>query len=259
MSQGRRRSARPSASAPAALCSPGCPGRRGERRMRAILCVAPRSAPMSWRCADRRCRSPAPAVLRLGPGRRPDFADPLMLAAATRTIPAAPFTPGLEVAGKIDAVGVGVGRSRVGRRVMAFSIVAACRYALARAATSCRSPRHGRGDGRRLRRRLRDRPRRAHVARRPACRARRCWSTAPPAASASPRCSSAKAIGATVIATARGPDSSRSPAGRRRPAWTAREPDVVEGGSCATRPAGKVPDVVFDPVGGAVRAASLKA
>ena len=49
-----------------------------------------------------------------------NFADSLMLRGQYQEKPPLPFTPGLEVAGEIEAVGAGVAGLEPGRRVMAF-------------------------------------------------------------------------------------------------------------------------------------------
>ncbi len=88
--------------------------------MRAVLCEA-------WG---------EPEVLRLGAAEAPapgagevrlavhaagvNFADILMIAGTYQEKPALPFTPGLEAAGVVEAVGAGVTRVRAGDRVLAL-------------------------------------------------------------------------------------------------------------------------------------------
>ena len=63
-----------------------------------------------------------------------NFADGLMLAGRSQEKPHLPFTPGLELAGEIDAVGAGAGSLRVGQRVLAVVAHGAfAEYAVARA------------------------------------------------------------------------------------------------------------------------------
>jgi NADPH2:quinone reductase len=63
-----------------------------------------------------------------------NFADLLMLQGRYQEKPPLPFTPGLELAGEIDAVGAGVNGLAVGQRVLAFVDRGAfAEYAVARA------------------------------------------------------------------------------------------------------------------------------
>jgi NADPH2:quinone reductase len=63
-----------------------------------------------------------------------NFADLLMLQGRYQEKPPLPFTPGLELAGEIDAVGAGVSGFEVGQRVLAFVDRGAfAEYAVARA------------------------------------------------------------------------------------------------------------------------------
>lgn len=87
--------------------------------MRAILCRA-LEGPDALELAE--LPEPAPGACGVRIRVRAagvNFADQLMLTGRYQEKPLVPFTPGLEVAGEIDAVGAGVRGLEVGRRVLA--------------------------------------------------------------------------------------------------------------------------------------------
>lgn len=64
--------------------------------------------------------SPGPGQVRIAVAAAGvNFADSLMIAGRYQERPALPFVPGLEVAGRVDAVGAGVEEVAVGQRVLA--------------------------------------------------------------------------------------------------------------------------------------------
>ena len=158
-----------------------------------------------------------------------NFADSLMLAGQYQEKPALPFTPGLELAGQIEAVGAGVRGLAPGQRVWRWSSHGASPSRRWRAPrTWSAAGRHGR---------------RSPPPVSPSPTARR---TAPCAGgptctrarAARARCGGGvgltavecgKAIGATVIATARGEEKlavAREHGADADDTWTARMPDL---------------------------------
>src|SRR5262249_10330749 len=91
------------------------------RAMRAVQCRA-------WGELDNIDLAEVPSPPPPGPGEVAievaaagvNFADILMTAGKYQEHPLPPFTPGLEVAGRVAAVGPGVGRVRPGDRVLAM-------------------------------------------------------------------------------------------------------------------------------------------
>jgi len=89
--------------------------------MRAVQCKA-------WGELDNIALAQVPAAAAPGPGRVAidvvaagvNFADVLMITGKYQERPLPPFTPGLEVAGRVRAVGEGVSRLRPGDRVLAM-------------------------------------------------------------------------------------------------------------------------------------------
>src|SRR3954464_2887301 len=108
---------------PASHVRPGPLGWRPLRLevpMRAIVCRA-LQGPDSLELVDLPVPEPGACGVRIRVrAAGVNFADSLMLRGQYQEKPPLPFTPGLEVAGEIEAVGAGVAGLEPGRRVMAF-------------------------------------------------------------------------------------------------------------------------------------------
>jgi NADPH2:quinone reductase len=88
--------------------------------MRAVLCEA-WGEPEVLRLGEVEVRSPGPGEVRLAVhAAGVNFADILMVAGQYQEKPPFPFTPGLEAAGVVEAVGEGVTRVAPGDRVLAL-------------------------------------------------------------------------------------------------------------------------------------------
>jgi NADPH2:quinone reductase len=91
-----------------------------EEPMRAIVCRA-LEGPDSLECTDLPEPEPGACGVRIRVrAAGVNFADSLMLKGQYQERPPLPFTPGLEVAGEIDAVGAGVRGLAPGQRVLAI-------------------------------------------------------------------------------------------------------------------------------------------
>lgn len=227
--------------------------------MRAVLCDQ-WGGPEVLRVADVEPPVPGPGEVALAVhAAGVNFADILMVAGQYQEKPAFPFSPGLEAAGTVSAVGPGVGRVAPGDRVLAltdwgtfaesavaaesdvFPIPAAMDFATAAGFPIAYGTAHGALTWR---------------AGLKAGEALLVHGAAGGAGLAAVEVG--RALGATVIATARGPD--RLAVARAHGADhlidTAAE-DIRARVKAAT--GGRGADVVFDPVGGAVFEASLRA
>ncbi|MGD9510698.1 MAG: alcohol dehydrogenase catalytic domain-containing protein, partial [Geminicoccaceae bacterium] len=102
--------------------------------MRAVVCRELRG-PDALEVADLPLPEPGACGVRIRVrAAGVNFADGLMLTGRYQERPALPFTPGLELAGEIDAVGAGVRGLAVGQRVLAVvGHGAFAEYAVARA------------------------------------------------------------------------------------------------------------------------------
>ena len=88
--------------------------------MRAVLCEA-WGEPEVLRLGEVETPDPGPGEVRLAVhAAGVNFADILMVAGQYQEKPAFPFTPGLEAAGVVEAVGPGVTRVAPGDRVLAL-------------------------------------------------------------------------------------------------------------------------------------------
>ncbi|MFW5748596.1 MAG: NADPH:quinone oxidoreductase family protein [Chloroflexota bacterium] len=88
--------------------------------MKAMLCHAP-GAPAALKLEDIATPEPGPGELRIQvKACGVNFADTLIIAAGYQVKPPYPFSPGMEVAGVVDAVGEGVNNYKPGDRVMAI-------------------------------------------------------------------------------------------------------------------------------------------
>ena len=88
--------------------------------MRAVLCEA-WGEPEVLRLGEIEVRSPGPSEVRLAVhAAGVNFADILMVAGQYQEKPPFPFTPGLEAAGVVEAVGPGVTQVASGDRVLAL-------------------------------------------------------------------------------------------------------------------------------------------
>lgn len=187
-----------------------------------------------------------------------NFADSLMLEGRYQDRPALPFVPGLEVAGRIDALGVGVSGLAVGQRVLALLDHGGfAEQAVARADDVIGLPdnmdaataagfaiAYGTAFG-------------ALVWRAGLARGEVLLVHGAAGGVGLTAVECGKALGATVIATARGGD--RTAVARAHGAdhvIDSEAPDLVEQVRSLT--AGRGVDVVFDPVGGAMFDASLR-
>ena len=228
--------------------------------MRAVVCRELRG-PDALELADLPTPEPGACGVRIRVrAAGVNFADSLMLAGRYQEKPTLPFTPGLELAGEIEAVGAGVR----GLRARAAGTGRGLPRRLRRAGGGARrgrgpaARRHGRRDRRRVRHRLRHGARRPALARRPACRARRCVVHGAGSGVGLTAVECGKAIGAVVIATARGEE--KLAVAREHGADHAvdsEDPDLK--GRLRELTDGRGADVVYDPVGGAVFDASLRA
>ena len=183
-----------------------------------------------------------------------NFFDILMVQGKYQVKPPFPFMPGAELAGVVTAVGAGVEgfarrrpRPRLGAGSAASPSAPWCPARAAYRMPDAHVLRGGRGVPDRL-----SRPRTpALVFRAPCSRARRCSCTRPRAASASPRCRSARRSARASSRPPAAPTSSRS---RGAPAPTSRSTtardDWVERVKEAT--GGHGADVIYDSVGGDV-------
>ncbi|MEQ8354999.1 MAG: NADPH:quinone oxidoreductase family protein [Kiloniellaceae bacterium] len=89
--------------------------------MRAVLCHA-WGGPEGLKVADRPLPAPARGEVLIDVAAAGvNFADTLMIAGKYQEKPDFPFSPGLEIAGTVRALGAGVSGLEVGRRVMALT------------------------------------------------------------------------------------------------------------------------------------------
>ena len=87
--------------------------------MRAVLCHD-WGGPDDLSLEEVEAPAPGPGEIRIAVAAAGiNFADSLMIAGKYQERPAFPFTPGLEIAGTVEALGAGVTRFREGQRVMA--------------------------------------------------------------------------------------------------------------------------------------------